>query len=88
VLSDPLHSFIARRLERAEVEMVAAAKVRDMWKEDCEAHGIEPSAQQASGRNFKKLFAREKNNSRPRYPNVRIKATENAPALRLAVVNG
>ena len=85
-LNDPLHSFIARRLERYEGEMVGAGNVWLLWKEDCEDHGIEPGTQQAFGRNFKKWFAHEKNNGRPRYLNVRIKP-ESAPALRLAVVN-
>ena len=46
-LNDPLHSFIARRLVRFEGEMVAAGKVWQLWKADCEAHGIEPGTQQA-----------------------------------------
>src|SRR6516225_3016859 len=66
-LNDPLHSFIARRLVRFEGEMVAAGKVWQLWKADCEAHGIESGTQQALGRNFKKWFAHEKNNGRPRY---------------------
>jgi TnpA family transposase len=37
-----------------------------------------PGTRQAFGRNFKKWFAHDKNNGRPRYLNVRIKALFNA----------
>ena len=83
-VNDSLHSFAVRRLERVDGEMVAAGAMWLLWKEDCEAHGVEPGTQQAFGRNLKKMFAHEKNNSRPRYLNVRVKAAR----PRLTVVNG
>jgi len=84
--NDPVHGFVARRLEPAAGEMVAAGDLWKLWQVHCNAHGIEAGTQQAFGRNLKRRLAHDKNSGRPRYLNVRIKA-ENAPALRLAVVN-
>ena len=79
---DPLHSFIARRLEKHEGEMIAAGDLWKLWKEDCHDCGIDIGSQQAFGRAMKKWFAHEKNSGRPRYLNVRIKPKEQA-SLRL-----
>jgi hypothetical protein len=84
-LDDPIHSFIARRLERFEGAIMSAGTLWGLWRADCEQAGIPPGSQQAFGRQMKKWFAHEKNSGRPRYLNVREKVE--TASLRLAVSN-
>lgn len=84
-IDDPIHSFIARRLERYEGTIMMAGDLWKLWQEDCSQNDLEPGTQQAFGRRMKQWFSHERNNGRPRYLNVRAKMEHTG--LRLAVSN-
>lgn len=85
-LDDIVHRFIAERLERHEGSILKAGEVWDAWMEWAQKNSADIGNQRQLGMKIGKIFTHERNNNRPRYLNVRIKAA-NVPSIRLAVSN-
>jgi hypothetical protein len=87
---DPIEDFIGRKIEKCDGAAISADQMRALWEADCKAHGVDRKTPQLVGRRLSKLLEYDRNNGRPRYMNVRIKAVAHAHAhggLRLAVSN-
>jgi hypothetical protein len=87
---DPIEDFISRRIEKCDGAAVSADQMRALWEADCKAHGVDRKTPQLVGRRLSKLLEYDRNNGRPRYMNVKVKAVAPAHAhggLRLAVSN-
>jgi hypothetical protein len=84
-LADPLHGFIALKLERCEGAILPAGAMWTLWRGYCSDAGLAEGTQRAFGLKMKQWFAWERNSNRPRYLNVRAKGE--AAGLRLAVNN-
>ncbi len=83
--ADPaIDGFFARRLEVVQGEFIAASALFKAWAADCAEHGIEPGTQKAFSKRIQRRVGYDRNNGRPRYCHVRLKARELA-ALRLVV---
>ncbi len=86
---DPIEAFISRRIERCDGAAISADQMRALWEADCKATGADRKTPQLVGRRLSKLLEYDRNNGRPRYMNVRIKAAAASShgGLRLAVSN-
>lgn len=83
---DPIHAFVAARIDRHEGATMPAGEPWRLWLEYCTEKGIPAGSQKAFGGKLKQLIAWEQNNNRPRYLNIRAKPA--APALRVVASNG
>jgi len=78
---DPFHKFVAAMLEDAPGTFLPADAPWQAWLRWCVDHGIDAGNQRAFGQKMGTRWARDRNNNRPRYLNVRLKAV--TPSLRV-----
>lgn len=83
-LDDPFHQFVSDDLEDCPGVYMKAAEPWLLWSKWCSARGISPGSQRAFGMKMGAVFAKDQNNNRPRYLNVRQKR----PVPKLVVANG
>lgn len=80
-LDDPFHKFVAEMIEEATGITTPASETFKAWQAWCAKYGLEIGTQKAFGTKMVAKFARENNNHRPRYLNIRIRSTR--PSLRV-----
>jgi hypothetical protein len=78
---DPFHKFVAAALEDAPGTFLPADAPWQSWLRWCADHGIDAGNQRAFGQKMGTRWARDRNNNRPRYLNVRLKSV--TPSLRV-----
>jgi len=83
---DPeIAAFIGRRVETVQGEFIGATALYDAWKADCVAHAVETGSQKAFSQRIQKRIGYDRNNGRPKYCHVRLKARAEPIPLRLVV---
>jgi hypothetical protein len=83
--ADPIHAFIAAKLERHDGTSTPSGALWQLYTQHCAEAGELPMSRPVWGKAMKAWFSWEANHNRPRYIGVRPKAA--APGLRLAVSN-
>ena len=73
--------FYAARLEPAQDETIQPRPLLTVWHEFCRENGIDPGKDKGFSQRIQRLVRYERNNGRPRYVGVRIKAAR--PHLRV-----
>ena len=85
---DPeVDAFIGRRLESLQDAFVPAKALFEAWLADCAEQGVDPGSQKAFSKRLQRRVGYDRNNGRPRYCHVRLKAKAEHGPLRLAVSN-
>jgi hypothetical protein len=80
---DPyIDAFIARRLAFVAGSNVRSGDLFKTWVADCAEYGHEPGSQKRFSARIQRRIARDKNNGRPRYLGVHLKA-RNVPNSRV-----
>ncbi len=90
LVDDPaMVAFIGRRLERSAGAATRAGELFDLWKLDCTENDIEPGSQKKFSERMQRHFTRDPASGRPKYLNVRPKASasQRSTKLQLAVSN-
>lgn len=70
-----ISEFITRQIETAQGEFISATALYNAWKADCADNNIEPGSQKSFSNRIQRRVGYDRNNGRPRYLNVRLKAT-------------
>lgn len=80
-LDDPFHKFVAECIEEAAGINLPAGDAFKAWQAWCSKNGVDPGHQKPFGLKMIAKFARDNNNNRPRYLNIRLKQAR--PSLRV-----
>jgi hypothetical protein len=80
-LDDPFHKFVAEAIEEVPGISAPANGPWTAWLDWCAKSDVKTGSQKAFGTKMKARFAWEPNNNRPRYLNIRVRATK--PTLRV-----